>query len=56
MSDTMVAILMLPVLALLVVALECSRIGCVWLVRRCREAKSSGGVRPGRAMTSGMKG
>lgn len=56
MSDTIVGILMLPVLALLVLVLECGRMGCVWVVRRCREAKTRAGERPVRAMTSGMEG
>ena len=36
MSDTMAAILILPVLIALTVALECTRHGCTWLHRRTR--------------------
>lgn len=37
MSDTTVAILILPVLIALTLALECTRVGCTRLSRRLRE-------------------
>ena len=40
MSETMVALLILPVLIALVVTLECARTGCTWLHRRMRKSPS----------------
>lgn len=41
MSDTAVAVLMLPVLAVLVLVLECSRIGCTRLVNHLRRTATN---------------
>jgi len=55
MSDTMVAILMLPVLILLVLLLECSRVGCTWLIKRHREARVKSAPGQVRALDSRME-
>ncbi len=39
MSDTLIAILILPFLIVLTVALECTRIGCTRLSRKVREKR-----------------
>lgn len=41
MSDTDVAILILPLMAAVVVVMECSRIGCTRLKRRLQKNRSS---------------
>ena len=43
MSDTTIAILILPVLVALTVALECSRMGCTKLSRHLRAARERSG-------------
>ncbi len=40
MSDTTIAILILPVLIALTLVLECTRVGCTRLARKLREARS----------------
>jgi hypothetical protein len=44
MSDTMAAVLILPVLIALVIALECARTGCTWLHRRIRDRRAGDSV------------
>ena len=41
MSDTTIAILILPFLIALTVALECTRVGCTKLARRVRGRRES---------------
>lgn len=41
MSDTTIAILILPFLALLVAVLECSRVGCTRVSRSLRTARAA---------------
>jgi hypothetical protein len=40
MSDTTAAIIILPVLAALVIALECSRVGCTRFSRFLRDSRA----------------
>ncbi len=40
MSDTTIAIIILPFLVALTVALECTRIGCSRIIRRLREPRA----------------
>lgn len=47
MSDTAVAILVLPFLIALTVLLECSRVGCTRIARKLREARSQEARSPG---------
>ena len=44
MSDTTVAILILPLMTVLVLVLEYSRIGCTSLKRRLQRPRTPGGV------------
>ena len=40
MSDTAIAIVVLPFLIVLTLALECTRIGCTWAARNYRTARA----------------
>ena len=41
MSDTAVAIVVLPIMAALVLVMECSRIGCTHLKRRLQKTRNA---------------
>lgn len=56
MSNTTIGMLMLPVLALLLLLLECSRMGCVWLVKRLRETRSRAGTAHVGGLDPGVEG
>ena len=45
MSDTTIALVILPFLIALTVALECTRIGCTKLARRLRESRGRAATR-----------
>ncbi len=42
MSDTTIALVILPFLVVLTVALECTRIGCSRIMRKLREPRGQG--------------
>lgn len=46
MSDTTIAILIVPLLLGLTIVLECTRIGCTWLHRRAKQITPRSGVEP----------